>query len=152
MEMPEPEENLQREGFILASKKKGHLRATMGSDKLDADYDSINYVTPQGNMGYTVTSVQDKPVVFFCSITSRGMVATFPDPGLEMGKEIIVHDTKMHFTDASDDLKAMLDEHRIALHGENVIMNRPRLEQALDTLPQKIIDLLLAYAKEKGLK
>jgi hypothetical protein len=152
MKMPEPEENLQREGFILASKKKGHLRAVMGSDKLDADFDSVNYVTPQGNMGYTVASVQDKPVVFFCSITSRGMVATFPDPGLEMGKEIIVHDTKMHFTEASDDLKTMLNEHRKALQGENVIMNRPRLEQALDTLPQKVIDLLLAYAKEKGLK
>jgi hypothetical protein len=148
MKMPEPEENLQREGFILASKKKGHLRAVMGSDKLDADFDAVNYVTPQGNMGYTVASVQDKPVVFFCSITSRGMVATFPDPGLEMGKDIIVHDTKMHFTD----LKAMLNEHRKALQGENVIMNRPRLEQALDTLPQKVIDLLLAYAKEKGLK
>ena len=67
------EENLRAEGFIEVSRKKGHLRAALGSDKLDSDYDSVNCVTPQGNMGYTTASVGDHPVTFFCSITARNL-------------------------------------------------------------------------------
>jgi hypothetical protein len=148
----EDEENLRAEGFIEASRKKGHLRASMGSDTLDSDYDAVNCVTPQGNMGYTTASVGDKPVTFFCSITARGMVTTLPDPGLNVGPEITVRGTKMHFVPGEATLKAMLAEHKKALIGENVIMNRARLEKELDILPQKVVDLMLAYAQEKGLK
>ena len=146
------EENLRAEGFMEASRKKGHLRATLGSDKLDSDYDAVNCVTPQGNMGYTTASVGDRPVTFFCSITARGIVTTFPDPGLGVGSEITVRGTKMHFVPGEATLKELLTEHKKALIGENVIMNRARLEQELDILPQKVVDLMLTYAQEKGLK
>ncbi len=148
--MPD-QEDLRRDGFIESSRKKGHIHAVMGSDKLDSDYDAVNYVTPQGNMGYTAATIEGNTICFFCSVTARGLVTTFPDPGIGMGNEITLGRTKMRFAPVKATLKELLEEHKKALGGESVLMSRPQVERELDTLPQKIIDLLkdLAMQQEK---
>jgi hypothetical protein len=146
--MPE-QEDLRRDGFIEASRKKGHIRATLGTDTLDSDYDAVNYVTPQGNMGYTAATIQGNTICFFCSVTARGLVATFPDPGIGSAPELTLGRTKMRFAKVKATLKELLEEHKTALRGESVLMSRPQVERELDTLPQKIIDLLKDLAMQQ---
>jgi len=145
--MPE-KESLKTDGFIETSRKKGHIRAQMGSDKIDSDYDAVNYVNAQGNIGYTAATIEGNTVCFFCSITSKGLVMTFPDPGLGKDKEISIRGNKMRFAPANAGLKELLTEHRKAIQTESVLMNRPRLEKELDTVPQKVIELMKDLAMQ----
>jgi|GEM_PF-6927668 len=146
--MPE-KEDLRREGFIEASRKKGHVHAVMGSDKMDSDYDAVNYVTPQGNIGYTAATIQTNTVHFFCSVTARGLVTTFPNPGIGDFNDFTIGTTKMVFAPAQATLKELLDEHKKAISRESVLMNRPRLEKELDMLPQRVLDGLMELAKQQ---
>ena len=148
--MPE-QETLKTDGFIETSRKKGHISASLGSEKLDSDYDAVNYVNVQGNIGYTAATIDGKTMWFFCSLTAKGLIMTFPDPGIGTSPEITVRGTKMRFAPADAGPKEILTEHRKAIQAESTLMNRPRVEKELDTLPQKVIDLLkdLAMQMEK---
>lgn len=146
--MPQ-QEDLRRDGFIEASRKKGHIHADMGSEKLDSDYDAVNYVTPQGNIGYSAATIQGKTIHFFCSITSRGLVMTCPNPGIADFDDFTVNNNKLCFAGAEASLKELLDVQKKAISRESVLMNRPRLEKELDVLPQKVLDILMELAKQQ---
>jgi len=148
--MPEME-SLKTDGFIETSRKKGHISAVLGEERMDTDYDAVNYINAQGNIGYTAATIEGKTMWFFCSLTAKGLVTTFPDPGIGAGPEMTVRGTKMRFAPANAGPKEILTEHRKAIQTESTLMNRPRVEKELDILPQKVIDLLkdLAMQMEK---
>jgi hypothetical protein len=141
-------ETLKTDGFIETSRKKGHISATLGEEKLDSNYDAVNYINAQGNIGYTAATIEGNTICFFCSITAKGLVTTFPDPGIGGDKEMTIRGTKMRFAPVKASLKELLTEHRKAIQTESVVMNRPRVEKELDTLPQKIIELLKDLAMQ----
>jgi len=146
------EDALQREGFQEVERNKGHLSVDMGSERHDADYDAINYIHVGGTIGYTAVTVQGDTQYFFVSVTARGLLYTVPPLGAELGDELSHHGTRILFAPTSKDIKGFLDTHQDALRTESVLIDRMRLMDELRVAPQKIVNLMMEIAKERGEK
>jgi hypothetical protein len=145
------QESLKTDGFVETGRRNGHLRFELGDRKDEMDYQGIKYVNAQGTIGYIAATAEGQTINFFVSFTAKGQVITVPEIGGEFGNEVMVQNMKLHFVKMGASLKDMFEEHRRCLTTESVQMNRARLDKELDTLPQRVVDMLIAFAKQKGL-